>query len=94
MLVGLENSFPSESINLTAPLDRMVLTRYGPSQFGLNFPLGCNVLLAKLYPHLFKHCNVETLACDACELVKNTIVSYPLFNNKSLAPFMMIHSDV
>ena len=40
MLVGSENSFPSESISLTALLDKTVLTRYGPSQFGLNFPLG------------------------------------------------------
>ena len=51
-------------------------------------------VLAKLYPHLFKHCNMETLVCDACELAKHTRVSYPPINNKSSAPFMMIHSDV
>ena len=51
-------------------------------------------VLAKLYPHLFKHCNMETLVCDACELAKHTRVSYPPINNKSSVPFMMIHSDV
>ena len=40
MLVGSENLLPSKSITLIAPLDRTALTRYGPSQFGLNFPLG------------------------------------------------------
>ena len=51
-------------------------------------------VLAKLYPHLFKHCNVETLVCDAYKLTKHTRISYPPINNKSSVPFMMIHSDV
>ena len=42
MLIGCSNSFPSRSEIFAAPLDMIFLTKYGPSQFGLNFPLGSN----------------------------------------------------
>uniref|UniRef100_A0A5B6Z677 Putative polyprotein n=1 Tax=Davidia involucrata TaxID=16924 RepID=A0A5B6Z677_DAVIN len=51
-------------------------------------------VLGKLFPLLVKQCTHNKFICDACELAKHKRTSYPSFNNKSTAPFMIVHSDV
>jgi len=50
--------------------------------------------LQKLFPQLFSQVIVSDFKCDVCELAKSHRVSFPISMNKSLAPFMVIHSDV
>ena len=48
----------------------------------------------KLFPSLFAKFDVSSFKCDVCELAKSHRASFPLTLNKSLVPFMIIHSDV
>nr|KYP50831.1 Retrovirus-related Pol polyprotein from transposon TNT 1-94 [Cajanus cajan] len=50
--------------------------------------------LKKLFPLLFAKCDVSVFHCDVCEQAKSHRVPFPLSLNKSLVPFMLIHSDV
>ena len=50
--------------------------------------------LKKLFPSLFVKFDVSSFCCDVCELAKSHRASFPLSLNKSLVPFMVIHSDV
>jgi transposase InsO family protein len=43
---------------------------------------------------MYKHCDIESLVCDACEFAKHTRTSYPMSNRRSAAPFVTVHSDV
>lgn len=51
-------------------------------------------ILQKLYPRFFLKTQFDSLFCEVCEYAKHTKNSYPLRNNKSIIPFMTIHSDV
>jgi hypothetical protein len=50
--------------------------------------------LQKLFPQLFLQLTVYDFKYDICELAKSHRVSFPISMNKSLVPFMVIHSDV
>ena len=50
--------------------------------------------LQKLFPNLFAKYDISSFKCDVCELVKSHRVSFPLSLNRSLVPFIVIHSDV
>ena len=50
--------------------------------------------LHKLFPKLFSLLDVSKFKCDICELAKSHRVSFPPSMSKTLAPFMVIHSDV
>ena len=50
--------------------------------------------LKKLFPSLFTRFDVSSFQCEVCELAKSHRASFPLTLNKSLVPFMIIHSDV
>ncbi|KAJ9682154.1 hypothetical protein PVL29_018172 [Vitis rotundifolia] len=50
--------------------------------------------LKKLFPSLFVKSDISSFRCDICELAKSHRASFPLILNKSLLPFMVIHSDV
>ena len=50
--------------------------------------------LKKLFPSLFTNLDISIFKCDVCELAKSHRASFPLILNKSLVPFMVIHSDV
>ena len=50
--------------------------------------------LKKLLPSLFEKCDISSFHCEVCELAKSHRASFPLTLNKSLLPFMVIHSDV
>lgn len=52
------------------------------------------VVLSHVYPALFKLCPKESLVCDACELAKHTMLSYPSIGPRSEKPFERIHYDV
>ena len=52
------------------------------------------VILKKLFLSLFAKSNVSGFRCDIYELAKSHRASFPLILNKSLLPFMVIHSDV
>ena len=43
---------------------------------------------------MFAKCDIFGFRCDICELAKSHRASFPLILNKSLLPFMVIHSDV
>ena len=44
-------------------------------------------ILKKLFSSLFTKCDVSSIHCDVCELVKNHHTSVPLSLNKSPLPF-------
>jgi hypothetical protein len=50
--------------------------------------------LQKLFPNLFAKYDISSFKCDVCELAKSHRVSFPLSLNRSLVPFIVIHSDV
>ncbi|KAH9696165.1 retrovirus-related pol polyprotein from transposon RE1 [Citrus sinensis] len=50
--------------------------------------------LKKLQPHLFSTLNDLNFHCDICEMAKSHRTSYLPSLNKSLEPFVVIHSDV
>ncbi|RVW92416.1 Retrovirus-related Pol polyprotein from transposon RE1 [Vitis vinifera] len=50
--------------------------------------------LKKLFPSLFAKSDISGFRCDISELAKSHRASFPLILNKSLFPFMVIHSDV
>ena len=50
--------------------------------------------MKKLFPSLFANFDVSSFQCDVCELAKSHRASFPLTLNKSLIPFIIIHSDV
>ncbi|KAJ9672633.1 hypothetical protein PVL29_026026 [Vitis rotundifolia] len=50
--------------------------------------------LKKLFPSLFTKSDISGLRCDIFELAKSHRASFPLILNKSLLPFMVIHSNV
>jgi transposase InsO family protein len=50
--------------------------------------------LKRLFPRLFTNLDVSSLRCEVCELAKSHRASFPSSMNKSLTPFMLIHSDV
>ena len=50
--------------------------------------------LKKLFPSLFAMSDISGFHYDICELAKNHRASFPLILNKSMLPFMVIHSDV
>ena len=50
--------------------------------------------LKKLFPNLFAEFDVSSFKCEVCELAKSHCASFPLTLNKSLVPFVVIHSDV
>ncbi|KAL9432699.1 hypothetical protein AB3S75_027676 [Citrus x aurantiifolia] len=50
--------------------------------------------LKKLQPHLFSTLNDSNFHCDICEMAKSHRTSYLPSLNKSLEPFVVIHSDV
>ncbi|KAJ9707195.1 hypothetical protein PVL29_002269 [Vitis rotundifolia] len=50
--------------------------------------------LKNLFPSLFARSDVSGFCCDICELAKSHHTSFSLILNKSLLPFMVIHSDV
>ncbi|WVY91158.1 hypothetical protein V8G54_036672 [Vigna mungo] len=50
--------------------------------------------LKKLFPLLFAKIDISVLHCDVCEEAKSHHVPFPLSLNKSIVPFMLIHSDV
>ena len=50
--------------------------------------------LKKLFPSLFAKSDISGFRLDICELAKSHRVPFPLILNKSLFPFMVIHSDV
>ena len=53
ILMGSLNSLPSKSERMAAPLENNFFARYGPSQFGLNFPLGSVMIgLVSFIPNL------------------------------------------
>ena len=49
--------------------------------------------LKKLFPSLFVNSDISGFCCDICELAKSHCASFPLILNKSLLPFMVIHSN-
>ena len=57
-------------------------------------------LSAHMYPYSYMYCAphrdrvLQVFKCDVCELAKSHRSSFPLTLNKSLVPFMIIHSDV
>lgn len=48
--------------------------------------------IKKLFPNCFVDIYISSLYCDICELAKSHRASFPLNSNKSLVPFMIIHS--
>ncbi|KAJ9552232.1 hypothetical protein OSB04_016277 [Centaurea solstitialis] len=50
--------------------------------------------LKRLKPSLFLNLNDSEFKCGTCEMAKSHKTSYTSSNNKSLIPFMTIHSDV
>ena len=50
--------------------------------------------LKNLFPSLLENLDMYICKCDVCELEKSHHASFPLILNKSLVPFMIIHSDV
>ncbi|KAJ9671110.1 hypothetical protein PVL29_027210 [Vitis rotundifolia] len=50
--------------------------------------------LKKLFPSLFAKSDISSFHCDICELAKSHRASFPLILNKSLLPFVVIHSDI
>ena len=51
-------------------------------------------VLKILFLLLFKGIDVESLHCDICEFVKHCRVSFPISNNRTFVPFLLIHSDI
>lgn len=51
-------------------------------------------VLEKLFPTLFQQCIEKTSFCDACEFAKHSWTSYSSSNDKSIAPFRIVHSNV
>ena len=49
--------------------------------------------LKKLFHSLFAKSDIFGFRCDICELAKSHRASFPLILNKSLLPFMVIHSN-
>ena len=50
--------------------------------------------LQKLFPQFFLQLTVSDFKCDICEVAKSHRVPFPISMNKSLVPFIVIHSDV
>ncbi|BBH01411.1 hypothetical protein Prudu_011666 [Prunus dulcis] len=50
--------------------------------------------LHKLFPSLFVKTDVSQFKCDVCEMAKSHRTSFPPSSNKSIIPFMIVHSDV
>ncbi|RDX83302.1 hypothetical protein CR513_35794, partial [Mucuna pruriens] len=51
-------------------------------------------LLKTMFPHLFTKESVESFNCDVCRFSKHHYATFSPSNNKSLEPFVLIHSDV
>jgi transposase InsO family protein len=51
-------------------------------------------LLQRIFPSLFLHKNVSKVQCETCELSKNHHVSFSPSINKSVEPFVLVHTDV
>ena len=59
--------------------------RFGHTSFGY---------LKRLFPTLFRNCDVSKFHCEVCELAKSHRASFPLTLSKKMPPFMTIHFDV
>ena len=60
-------------------------TRLGHPSFGY---------LRRLFPSLFTGCNLSDFVCDACVIAKSHCSTFYSHDNKTNAPFALIHSDV
>lgn len=47
-----------------------------------------------MFPSFFKDIDVNSLHCDAFKFVKHHQVPFPLSNNRSLVPFLLINYDI